>query len=198
VFGYEIFSDLDPEAELRRVGNAPRKFKIGVGLVLLEHSSIIALAAALFLAFGAINIALAIVWTTTRTVEGLIQIYVKKDYSQLLNSARQFTGTNVAGRSELLDSCLRILRRKNSTFTFSQILFSIGTLAYSILFISYEAVPSPIGWFGIVASTIYGFGNGARLVKPDHKALWNVGGLLIWIFETVLGGWLLFSPLITS
>jgi len=46
------------------------------------------------------------------------------------------------------------------SFTFAQILFSIGTLAYSILFVTYGVVPAIIGWFGIVASILYGFGNG--------------------------------------
>ena len=84
-----------------------------------------------------------------------------------------------------------MLRRKISIFTYAQILFSIGTLAYSILFVTYEAVPVVFGWFGIVASIIYGFGNAITLVKPNSKVLGNIGGLLIFIFELGLGGWLL-------
>jgi hypothetical protein len=67
-------------------------------------------------------------------------------------------------------------------------------LSYSILFATSEVVPVPaiIGWFGIVASILYGFGNGLILVKPN-KALQIFGvGLLILIFEIALGGWLLF------
>ena len=85
-----------------------------------------------------------------------------------------------------------ILKTKNSSFSFAQILFSIGTLAYSILFVTYGVVPDIIGWFGIVASILYGLGNGIQLVKPNFKALWNLGGLLILLFEIILGGWLLF------
>jgi len=82
------------------------------------------------------------------------------------------------------------------SFTFAQILFSIGTLAYSILFVTYGVVPAIIGWFGIVASILYGFGNGIILVKPNFKVLWNFGGLLILLFEVVLGGWLLYYSII--
>ncbi|MFE3846193.1 hypothetical protein ACFL1L_04980 [Thermoplasmatota archaeon] len=70
--------------------------------------------------------------------------------------------------------------------------FSIGTLAYSILFVVYEIIPTIIGWFGIVASIIYGFGNGIFFVKPNIKTIWNLGGLLILLFEIVLGGSLIF------
>ena len=102
----------------------------------------------------------------------------------------------VLKKTRLRDSGRSILQTKNSTFTFTQILFSIGTLAYVILFVAYGVVPAIIGWFGLVASILYGFGNGIKLVKPNFKVLWNVGALLIWLFEIVLGGWLLFSPLI--
>jgi len=167
-FGYETFSDLDSDAKLQKINNDPKKFRISFVLILIEHVSIIALAVMLFFAFSPYNIILAIVWTIFRTAEGLIQIYI--------------------GRS--------ILKTKNSSFTFAQILFSIGTLAYSILFVAYGVVPAIIGWLGIVASILYGFGSGITLVKPNFKVLWSFGGLLILLFEIVLGGWLLFSPII--
>jgi hypothetical protein len=72
-----------------------------------------------------------------------------------------------------------VLQTKNSIFTLAQILFSIGTLAYSILFVTYGVVPEIIGWFGIVASIIYGFGNGINLLKANLKVLWDIEGLLI-------------------
>ena len=69
---------------------------------------------------------------------------------------------------------------------------------YSILFVTSEAVPVPalIGWFGIVASVLYGFANALIVVKPNKPGKFFVVGLLILIFELVLGGWLLISPLI--
>ena len=195
-FSYEIFSELDSDAKLQKINNDPERFKIGVVLALIEHVSILSLAVMLFIAFSPYNIILGIVWAICRIGEGLIQIYNKKDYWGLLNIARQYSGTSGAEKNALIDLGRSILKTKNSNFTFAQILFSIGTLAYSILFATYDVVPAIIGWFGIVASILYGFGNGIKLAKPNFKALWNVGGLLIWIFEIVLGGWLLFSPLV--
>jgi len=195
-FGYEIFSDLDSDAKLQKINKDPKKFKIGIVLALIEHVSIISLAVMLFIAFSPYNIMLAVVWTIFRIGEGLIQIYNKKDYWGLLNIASQYSGTSGAEKNALIDLGRSILKTKNSIFTFAQILFSVGTLAYSILFATSGVVPEIIGWFGIVASILYGFGNGIQLLKTNFKALWNIGGLLIWIFEPILGGWLLFSPLI--
>lgn len=195
-FGYETYSDLDPEAKLQKINNDPKKFKIATILILIEHVSIIALALTLFIAFSPYNIILAVVWAIARTAEGSIQIYNKKSYWGLLKMAREYAGTDGTEKNALIDLVRSILRTKNTVFTLAQILFSIGTLAYSILFATYGIVPEIIGWFGIVASILYGFGSGIVLVKPNLKALWGIGGLLILVFELVLGGWLLFSPLI--
>jgi hypothetical protein len=195
-FGYEISSDLNVDAKLQQINNDPKKFQISVVLILIEHVSIIALAVMLFIAFSPYNLILAVIWTISRIGEALIQIYNKKNYWRLLDIARQYSGTNGAEKSRLIDSGHSILQSKNSTFSFAQILFSIGTLAYSILFVIYDVVPALIGWLGLVASILYGAGNGIKLVKPNVTALWNIGGLFIWIFEIVLGGWLLFSPFI--
>jgi hypothetical protein len=113
------------------------------------------------------------------------------------DTARQLlTAIKDGEKRGLSDLCRRVLKTKNSTFKFAQILFAIGTLAYSILFAAYGVVPEIIGWLGIVASFLYGFGSGITLAKPNSRVLWSFGGLLILIFEIVLGGWLLFSPLI--
>ncbi len=161
-------------------------------LALIEHVSIISLAVMLFIAFSQYNIILAVVWTIFRIGEGLIQIYNKKEYLGLLNIARQYLGTSDAEKKVLIDLGRSILKTKNSSFTFAQILFSIGTLAYSILFITYGVVPAIFGWFGIVASILYGLGNGIILVKPKFPILAYFGGASIFLFEAVLGGWLIF------
>jgi len=195
-FGYETFSDLNADAKLQKINSDPKKFKIGTTLILIEHIVIICLALTLFLAFSPYNLLLATVWVTSRTGEAIIQIYNKKSYWSLLYMARKHSGSSGAEKTALIDSCRGILETKNTVFTFAQVLFSIGTLSYSIMFATSGAVPDAIGWFGIVSRIIYGLGSGAKLAKPNFKALWNIGGLLILIFELVLGGWLLFAPLI--
>jgi hypothetical protein len=195
-FGYQTFGDLDSEANLQKINKDPRKFKISFVLILIEHVSIILLAITLFIAFNQYNLILAVVWTISRAGEGVIQIFNKKNYWRLLDIAKQYSDASGAEKNALEDLRLGILKSKRSNFTFAQILFSIGTLSYSILFVTYGVVPVMIGWFGIVASILYGLGNGINRIKPNFKALWNLGGLLILLFELVLGGWLLFHPLI--
>jgi hypothetical protein len=195
-FGYETFSDLNVDTKLQKIASNPKKFRIGSALILVEHISIICLAVTLFLAFSPYNMLLAIIWTISRTGEGLIQIYNKKSYWGLLDMAKKHASSSGSEKTALTVSARGILETKNNVFTFAQVLFSIGTLAYSILFAISGVVPDVIGWFGIVAGVIYGFGSGLKLVKPDFKALWSLGGLLIFIFELVLGGWLLFSFLL--
>ncbi len=195
-FGYETFSDLDSGAKLQQINNNPKKFKISVLLILTEHGSIIALAVLLFFAFNPYNIILAVVWTVFRIAEGLVQIYNKRNYWGLLNIARKYSGNSSVEKNELIDLGRNILKSKNSSFRIAQVFFSIGTIAYSVLFVTYAVVPVIIGWFGIVASILYGLGNGIQLLKPDLKILWTIGGLLIFIFEIVLGGWLIVASII--
>ena len=194
-FGSEAWkiSDLDSDAKLQKINDDPNKFKISIALALIEHVGIISLAVMLFIAFSPFNIILAVVWTLSRTGEGSIHIYSKGNYWGLLSIARQYSGTNGAERDALIDLGRTIVKTKNSRFTFAQILFSIGTLAYSILFVTYGVVPPIIGWFGIVASILYGLGSGIILVKPNQSPGLLAGGLLVLLFELVLGGWLLFS-----
>lgn len=194
--GYETFSDLDSEAKLTAINNDPKKFKISYALIVIEHFSIIFLAFMLFLAFSQTNMILALIWTIFRTVEGLLQIFYKKNYWKLIKISEQFQTADSIAKKTSIELGRKILRMKNSIFTFAQILFSIGTLAYSIMFVTYGGVPVIIGWLGIVASIIYYFGSVIVLLKPNSKILWNIGGLLILIFEIILGGWLLFSSII--
>ena len=191
-FGYKTLGDEDSDAQLQKINKSPTKFKISVVLILIEHFSIIALAVTLLISFSSYNIILGIVWCISRIGEALIQIYDKKNYWRLLNLAKEYSITSDTEKNALIDLGRSIFKTKFSRFSAAQILFSIGTLAYSILFVTYGVVPTLIGWFGIVASILYGLGNGIFRIKPNFKVLWNIGGLLILLFELVLGGWLLF------
>ena len=196
VFGYKTFGDVDVNAQLKKINNDQTKFKIGFGLILIEHLGIISLAVTLFIAFGSYNIILGIVWCISRIIEALIQIYDKKNYWKLLDIAIKYSSTSATENDALTDLSSSILKTKDSIFVIAQLFFSIGTFSYSILFVIYGIVPLFIGWFGIVASILYGFGNGIYIIKPNIKGLWNLGGLLILLFEIVLGGWLLFFGII--
>ncbi|MCK5266293.1 MAG: DUF4386 family protein, partial [Candidatus Thorarchaeota archaeon] len=139
-------SDLDSDAKLQDIVDDPKKFRMSVYLALIEHGAIIALAIVLFVAFGSYSLILGVVWVITRTVEGLINFYNQKNYWGLLILAGQYSAASGAEQAEVSDSGRAIVETKNSRFSFAQILFSIGTLSYSIVFVIYEVVPPIIGW----------------------------------------------------
>ncbi|MHA2176130.1 MAG: DUF4386 domain-containing protein [Candidatus Hodarchaeales archaeon] len=192
LLGHGTIDNLKSEAKLQKINEDPKKFEISFILLILEHATIIVLAIMLFIAFSQFNILLGVIWIIFRGGEGVLNIYGKKNYWGLLNITKQYSDASGAEKNELVDRGSSIIKAKNSLFALTQIMFSIGTLAYSILFVTYETtVPVIIGWFGIVAAITYGLGNGIQQVKPNFEALWQVGGLLVLIFELILGGWLL-------
>ncbi|WP_455198512.1 DUF4386 domain-containing protein [Kaarinaea lacus] len=191
-FGYEIFGDPDAEAKLQNINADPAKFKIGFTIIIIEHICIVVLAAMLFLVFGPGNMLLAVIWTVCRSTEGLVQIYEKLNYWKLLAMAGQYANAGVADRVRLCSYAKRILERKNTVFTYAQVLFSVGTFVYSLHFLIYNETPVFISGFGLVASIIYGIGNALEITGSQSKKMSNVGGGMILLYELVLGGWFIY------
>ena len=192
-FGYLMEKDdYDPDVDLKKIGKNPRKFKTGILLALIEHGSIIALAIMLFIVFSPYNIILGIIWTISRIGEGLGQFYNERKYWGLLNIARQYSGTSGAEKQSLSELALNILKTRDTRFNYTQILWSIGTLAFSIVLITSGVVPQIIGWLGIITGTLGISYNGLFLAKCNFVVLLFIGSLFALLFEVIFGGWLLF------
>ena len=195
VFGNKLgWSEDDSGAKLQKISDDPKKLQIGIVFGLIEHVSVIALAILLFIAFGPFSIILGIVWTISRIGEGLFHISNEINYSGLIKLARQYSDTSGADKKSLSDLARAILQTKDSRFAWAIILWSIGTLAFSIVLVTYEVVPSIIGWLGIVAGIVAFFVNQKKLVKPNYVipnfiALLSLSPI---IFEVSIGVWLLF------
>jgi hypothetical protein len=187
--------DYDPDADLQKISKNPEKLQRGIMLALIEHGTVIALAIMLFITFGPYNIALGVVLVVFRTGEGLIQYINEPNYWKLIHLARQYSVTSSAEKDSLTDLARSIFKAKDTRFKFAMICWSIGTLAFSIVLVSSGVVPHIIGWLGIVASILVGFGTGMKLVKPKFR-FEVIGALFAMLFEVILGGWLLFFPLI--
>ncbi|MBY8989557.1 MAG: DUF4386 domain-containing protein [Candidatus Lokiarchaeota archaeon] len=194
----------DSDAELQKINDDPKKFQISIGLALIHNVIVITLTIMLFIVFGPpYNIILGIVWTIFRIGEGLILSYNDKNYGSLLNISRKYSDTSGAEKSSLSDLARTITKTKSSRFDFAMIFWSIGTLAFSIMLVTYGVVPPLIGWLGIVASIFVGFADGIKFVKPNaidskvFKVLFSIGGLVAILFEVLIGGWLLFFSIIT-
>jgi len=195
-FGYLMEKDdYDSDADLQKINKNPKKFQIGIVLALIEHGSVIALTIMLFIAFSPYNRMLGIVLLIFRIGEGLIQYINEPNYWKLIKIARQYSLTSGAEKNSLSDLARSIFKTKDTRFKFAMICWSIGTLAFSIVLVTSEVIPEIIGWLGIVASILVGFGTGIKLVKPKLK-FEVIGALFAMLFEVVIGAWLLFSPLI--
>ena len=195
VFGNLLgWNEDDPDAKLQKISDDLKKFQIGIVFGLIEHVSVIALAILLYIVFSPYNLLLGIVWAMVRMGEGLIHISNEINYSGLIKLARQYSDTSGAEKKSLSDLARAILHTKDSRYAWAIILWSIGTLAFSIVLITYGVVPSTIGWLGIVASILVFFINVEKLVKPNY-VIPNLIGLLASsaiLFEVSIGVWLLF------
>ncbi len=186
--------DYNPDANLKKINKDPKKFQISIMLALIEHGCVIALTILLFIAFSSYNIILGIILVIFRMGEGLIQFYNEPFYWKLIKIAKRYSSVSGAEKKSLSDSARIIFKTKDIRFKYVMICWSVGTLAFSIILVTSEVVPQIIGWLGIVASIIVGFGTGIKLVKPNVKYT-EIGALSAILFEIIVGGWLLFSSI---
>jgi hypothetical protein len=185
--------DYDPEADLKKINKSPQKFKTGISLAFLEHGCVILLTILLFIISNPYSMLLAIILLIFRTGEGLIQFINEPKYWSLIKLAEQYSDASDVDKNEIADLAGDVFKTKDRRFKSAMICWSIGTLAFSIILVTSEVVPQIIGWLGIVASIFVGFGTGIKLVKPKFKGE-IIGALLAMLFEVIVGGWLLFSP----
>lgn len=200
LFGYILEptpKHYESDDKLKKFNKDPKKFKIGIGLALIEHVCVITLAIMLFFVISPYNLLPGIVCVTFRVAEGAIQVYNEKDYWGLLDISGKYSVKSGAENDSLMDSYRNILKTKSYRFTFAMIGWSVGTLAFSIVIVFYGLALPIIGWIGIVASILIGFANGMKLLKPDVKAyetLSSISGLVAILFEVLIGISLLFFP----
>ena len=193
-FGYLMEKDdYDPDADLKKINKKPKKFKIGIGLALVEHGCVILLTILLFIISSPYCILLGIILLIFRMGEGLIQYINEPNYWKLINIAKQYSDTNGAEKNSLSNLAHTIFKTKDIRFKFAMICWSTGTLAFSIITVTSDVIPQIIGWLGIVSSILVGFGTGIKLLKSNFKGE-VIGALFAMLFEIIIGGWLLFSP----
>jgi len=187
-FGYKMEKEnYNPDADLPKINNNPRKFRNGIMPALLEHGSVIVLTVLLFITFSSYNRALGIIWLIFRTGEGLIQFINEPNYWGLLNIAREYANSNGAEKKSLSDLALTIFSKKDNRFKIAMICWSFGTLSFSIVLVTSGIVPEIVGWFGIASSIIVGFTTGIKLAKPKSKDFTAIGGLSAILFEVIIG-----------
>jgi hypothetical protein len=195
-FGYLMEKDdYDPDADLKKINNNPKKFKTGIGLALIEHGCVILLTILLFIISSPHSLLLGIILLIFRIGEGLIQFINEPNYWGLIKLAEQHSDASDVDKNAMSDLAGNIFKTKDRRFKFAMICWSIGTLAFSIVLAISEIAPDIVGWLGIVSSILVGFGTGIKLLKPKFRGE-VVGGLSAILFEIIIGGYLLFSSFI--
>jgi hypothetical protein len=190
-YGNELMSDMDAETKLLVINEDPGKYRTGIGLGVVEHLAIIALSVTLFFAFSSYDRRLGVVWLVARSLEGLILIYNEVRVWELLSLAERYSVAGSAEQGTLIEMGRAILQAKNTGFLLASVLFGIGTMAYSYLFVTHGVAPLNIGRAGIIFGLFWGVSNGVSLMIPSLLVLTNFSGLAVLVFELLLGGWLL-------
>ena len=190
-YGNELMSDLNAAVKLQRISEDPTRFKKGIELAVVEHLTIIALSVTLFIAFSSYDKRLGWVWLVARSLEGLILIYTETRIWELLSLAERYLVVDITEQSTLIEMGQNILQTKNTGFLLASVLFGIGTMMYSYLFVTHGVAPLNIGRAGIIIGFLWGVSNGLSLFTPSFLVLTNLSGLAVLVFELLLGGWLL-------
>lgn len=194
-FGYKMEKeDYNPNTDLKEINNNPKKFKTGITLALIEHTSVIALTILLFIVFSSFNLTLGIIWLIFRTAEGLIQFINEPNYYSLLKIAKQYSNSNE--KDFLKNKAKNVFKTKDQRFKIAMICWSIGTLAFSIVLIISKIIPELIGYLGIIASILVGSTTTIKLAKPKSKDFTAIGGLIAVLFEVIIGIALMYYSII--
>lgn len=176
--------------KLQIIYENPKRFKLSIIIALISHISIFIIAGMLFLSFSQYDQSLAFFGTIFRLGEGAILVYNELKFLTLLNLAKIFVTTGDVEHQALSTSKI-LLQKKSYQVMLAFNFLAIGTLLYSILFLSSGAIPLPIGWIAFTASVLSIIGTGIVLVKPKLRQYASVI-ILLMLFEITFGVWLLF------
>ena len=194
--GLIVRPDTDPDETANTLNNIAKNhdmYLIGVILDLISHIAIVALACALYLTFSPKNRSLALLGTLWRVVEGGILAFNEINNGVLLAIAQDYIAAEGAEALPLLTMGRTIILMEYWGFMIGLTFFALGSLAYSILFVSSKAIPLPLGYLGVVASILNVSCILLSLVIPSLIFIYTIGFFLIILFELILGFWLLFS-----
>ena len=131
----------DVPKTLGTVARSSKRFRMSIVLDLLSHVSIVALAAALYLAFSPYNRSLALVGTLWRVAEGTIIAFNEVNSIVLLGVAQKFVAATGAEAVPLEAMGRTLMLRDEWGYKIGVAFFGLGSLMYGILFVSSGATP---------------------------------------------------------
>jgi hypothetical protein len=189
----KIMAGAPPDSEnmpkaLGAVAEGGKKFRISIAIDLVSHVSIIALAGLLYLAFSPYNKSLALLGTLLRVAEGTIMALNEINCIMLLAVAQKFVSATGAEAGVLETIGHTLIQAEDWGMKIGLAFLALGHLLYAILFVSSGAVPSALGWFGIVSSILATGGIWLNLINPNMSM---VSFVALIPYEIALGFWLL-------
>ena len=187
-----VLNAADVPGTLSKVAASDKKFRIGVVIDLISHVSVIALAGLLYIAFSPYGQPLALIGTLWRVTEGTIVALGEVNNFVLLAVAQKFNSATGAVMVTLETLGRTRIVAEESGLKIGLTFFAFGHLAYAILFVSSGAVPSVLGWWGVVASFLAVAGILLAFINPNvSSVIKSVSFFPIILYEVALGIWLL-------
>jgi hypothetical protein len=172
------------------IAENPGRYRMSIMVAVVSHLGIVAITGMLYLAFSSYNRQLALIGSVFRLGEAVVMFYGEFGIFRLLELSKEYVliSSNKEALSVIGD---KILQTKNSRVDIGLLFLSIGAIAYCFLFIQNGVVPSRIAWLGFAAGIISAIGILAKFLS-GFSFIAIIGMVLMMIFETSFGGWLLF------
>jgi hypothetical protein len=177
----------------QRVAASEHLYRVAVCSELIETSSALVLAFALYVTLKPVNkllAQLAMYWRLGESFIGAVGIFAGFERLHLYGSPQSVAALGT-GQSQALVDLTRTVGF--ASYNISAIFFSIGSLLFFYLFYKSQYIPRMLSAFGVFASivvTIICFGS---LIFPEHSGALQYGWAPMAIAEVVTGFWLMFA-----
>jgi hypothetical protein len=181
----------DAAATAKNIMTHAQAFRIAVAAELISFAGHIALALALYALLKPVNKSLAQLALFLRLAESsVLAVILLNRYItlQILSGAEYLT---VFEPNQLHALAMVFLDAYGTGYDPGVILFRLGPTVFSYLFLQSHYIPKTLAAFGIFASVLWLIGTLANLVLPNDAAIAFPVGIPIFLFETILGFWLI-------
>jgi hypothetical protein len=181
----------DAAATAKNIMAHAQTFRIAVAAELISFAGHIVLALALYTLLKPVNRTLALLALFWRLAESsVLGVILLNRYItlQILSGAEYL---KVFEPNQLHALAMIFLDAYGTGYTIGVIFFCLGSTVFSYLFYKSHYIPKTLAALGIFASLLWLMGTLANLVLPNDAAVTFPVGIPIFLFETILGFWLI-------
>lgn len=182
-------NETDYDSMLNRIAEDPGRYRMSLNITLVSHLAILAITTMLYLSFGSYNMRYALIGSAFRLAEGLTMIISELGIFKLLDIAQEYVQDG-SSKETILAQVTQIMEQKNTRVDIGLLFLAIGAAAYCLILVQNGVAPSKIAWLGLSAGILSSIGILVKLFI-GFSPLAMVGMVLMMVFETLFGGWLL-------